>query len=58
MLKYTIRKGPSLNFTEGMSWDEELKTLSTWLEQPYQKIQTLIAATWVQQNLMMMNWKR
>ena len=25
MLKYTIRKGPSLNFTEGMSWDEELK---------------------------------
>ena len=25
ILKYSVRKGRSLNFTEGMSWDEELK---------------------------------
>ncbi len=25
LLKYSIHKGPSLNFTEGMSWVEELK---------------------------------
>jgi hypothetical protein len=25
ILKYSIRKGKPLNFTQGMSWDEELK---------------------------------
>ncbi|KAK2462579.1 hypothetical protein APHAL10511_005402 [Amanita phalloides] len=25
LLKYSIRKGPSLNFTEGMSWDDEVR---------------------------------